>query len=257
MKRILSLLLVCLFLFSCAAAETKSEKAGKDIIDKAITLYGEGAVEQAEALVEETASLYPALYTRWRSIFDCWKRLDAAELAETLPEGLPDTDELCIVVLGYALSSNGKMREELYKRLEVALACAQQYPNAYILCTGGHTASQAPDASEAGRMGDWLRRKGVSRERIIEEKNSLNTTENARFTYDILTKKYPSVKALAVISSDYHVRSGAMILEAAGTLLTQGEPVFHVLACAACAVRPETVSTGYAVTGLRSLLRNS
>lgn len=255
MKRIVCLLLVGLLLFPCVTGA--KEKTAKERVEEAISLYGERETEEADALLEEVAATDPVLYQNWRSIFDCWQRLNETPLTAGLPDGLPDTDELCIVVLGYQLSSEGKMREELYRRLDLALACAEQYPNAYILCTGGHTAANAPEASEAESMAKWLRRKGVAAERILEEKNSLTTTENALYTYNILTEKCPSVTSLAVISSDYHVRSGAMILEAAGTLLPDGEPAFHVLACAGCKVRPESENTGYAVSGLRSLLRKT
>ena len=250
-------LLAFLLLVPCLALA--KEKKAKDAVAEAIDLYGAGETEAADALLEEVAATDPALYENWRSIFDCWQRLNAAPLTAGLPDGLPDTDELCIVVLGYQLTAAGKMREELYRRLDLALACAQQYPNAYILCTGGHTAANAPEASEAELMVKWLRRKGVDPKRLLAEKDSLTTTENALYTYKILTKNCPSVKALAVVSSDYHVRSGAMILEAAGTLLPGegAEPAFHVLACAGCTLRPDRENTGYAVSGLKSLLNRT
>lgn len=52
---------------------------------------------------------------------------------DVLPDGLPDTDELCIVVLGFQLNPDGSMRDELINRLNVALRSAEKYPNAYIV----------------------------------------------------------------------------------------------------------------------------
>lgn len=71
---------------------------------------------------------------------------------DVLPDGLPDTDELCIVVLGFQLNPDGSMRDELINRLNVALRSAEKYPNAYIVCTGGGTASGNASATEAGEM---------------------------------------------------------------------------------------------------------
>ena len=41
------------------------------------------------------------------------------------------------------------MKDELLGRLNVALSCAERYPKAYVLCTGGGTARNSPDATEA------------------------------------------------------------------------------------------------------------
>jgi hypothetical protein len=44
---------------------------------------------------------------------------------EILPNGLPQTNALCIVVLGYALANDGSMRQELIGRLQVDFGTAQ------------------------------------------------------------------------------------------------------------------------------------
>ena len=59
--------------------------------------------------------------------------------------------------------------QELADRLNVALASAEKYPNAYILCTGGGTASKNAKVTEAGQMAQWLTDRGISQERIITE----------------------------------------------------------------------------------------
>ena len=60
------------------------------------------------------------------------------------PEGLPDDDSLCIVILGYSLSPYGEVRDELMTRLDAGIEVAEKYPNAYILVTGGGTALREP-----------------------------------------------------------------------------------------------------------------
>ena len=260
MKRIIALCLLLLCLFPCVpAAETGEEKQETpvELVEACIDLYAAGQTEEADALLEQIAVSDPELYADWRAVFDCWRELSSSPLEPLLPEGLPDTNELCIVVLGYALKPDGKMREELYKRLDVALACAKQYPNAIIICSGGGTASNAPGVTEAGQMSDWLRKKGVSRDRVIRERSSLTTTENAKFTFRIIEKDHPQVTTVAVVSSDYHVRSGAILLEAYSRLFSEGEPVYHVAACAACEVHPDSENLGYGVSGLKSFLRKT
>ena len=264
MKRVLGIGLVCLLLLSFVAvrAETFEETDGEtfaDTVDYLITLYSAGGAagsEEAESLLETLERTDPDRGARWRLLFTVWGELEAQPLGVLLPDTLPRTDELCIVVLGYQLEPDGGMRPELFARLRVALACAYRYPNAYILCTGGHTASENVNASEAGRMVSWLRAEGVAPERLIAEDASLTTLQNAEYSYRILSERYPGVKTVAVISSDYHVLSGALLLQAVAALNseTPGTADFRVIACAGCPVQGIR-GTAYAVGGLRQLAR--
>ena len=266
MKRVLSLVLALLLFcvgYVSAAEEPEVPREpiapSPELINRAIDVYGTyGAAQnrRVEEILDGLESLYPDYGARWRGIFDCWRRLDTETVPDSLPGNLPDTDALCIVVLGFQLEPNGGMQQELYQRLEVALRCAEQYPNAYVLCTGGHTASSHKNASEAGRMTDWLFQHGVAPWRLIREDRSLTTTQNAEFSYAILKEQYPSVTALAVVSSNYHVASGAVLLEAMSVLSAPSaeEAPFHVLACAACTVRAG-VSRSYATHGLKTIER--
>lgn len=265
MKRVTLFLLAFLLLCAgtaCADPEPVGEPMASphELIASAVELYGSfGDAKDAEVdgLLDALESLYPDTGARWREIFACWRRLDAGSYGPYLPEGLPDDGSLCIVVLGYQLEPDGGMRPELRDRTEVALACAKQYPHAYILCTGGHTACDAPRASEADVMADWLIARGVPSAQVIREADSLTTTQNAEFTYALLTEAYPSVTAVAVVSSDYHVVSGAVLLEAVSILNAPapGEAAFHVVACAACTARTGNGRT-FAVSGLKALSRN-
>lgn len=153
---------------------------------------------------------------RWTSIMEDWLWTETGlDLRSgVLPEGLPDDDSLCIVVLGYQLSSSGKMRAELVGRMQVALKAAQQYPNAYIIVTGGATASNNKSATEAGRMGAWLRNNGISSDRIIEETKAYSTEANAINCLRILDQNYPQVKHLVMVTSDYHMQYSFMLFSA-------------------------------------------
>ena len=110
------------------------------------------------------------------------------------------------------------VKEELVERLTAALNSAEKYPRAYVVCTGGGTASENESASEAGEMAKWLIGQGVEKNRVIVEDNSITTAQNAIFTYDILTSLYPSVKKLAIVSSDYHIATGELLFKAESIL---------------------------------------
>lgn len=98
---------------------------------------------------------------------------------ERLPENLPQDDSLALVILGGGLNADGSMKDELIRRLNVGLDCAEQYPNAYVVCTGGATAKENKDVTEAGQMGAWLLENGLEEDRLILEDRSRSTIENA------------------------------------------------------------------------------
>ena len=182
--------------------------------------YQDEAQVDLERLNAELAGIDEALAGQWREIMDYWSWInrDMDYGASVLPDGLPEDDSLCIVVLGYELNANGTMRDELIGRLEAALASAQKYPNAYIACTGGGTARNSKYITEAGQMAAWLTEQGIDESRIIVEKESISTVQNAQFTCDILQESYPQVQHLAVITSDYHLARGALLFQAESVL---------------------------------------
>ena len=178
--------------------------------------YGSEAKDRIKELSEELSEIDPVSAKRIDCIVDIWTSGDLGKPLnyDILPDGLPDSDELCIVVLGFQLEPDGSMKDELIQRLTVALNSAKKYPKSYIVCTGGGTAADNPAASEAGEMAKWLESNGIEKQRLIVEDNSITTAQNAIFTYDILTSLYPSVKKLAVVSSDYHIATGELLFKA-------------------------------------------
>lgn len=182
--------------------------------------YGSEAKDKTDTLLGELSACDTSAGKRWKNIMDIWTSDDLGKKLnyDVLPDGLPDTDELCIVVLGFQLNPDGTMKDELVQRLTVVLNSAKKYPKAYIACTGGGTASENESASEAGEMAKWLEKQGIDKKRIIVEDNSITTAQNAIFTYDILTSKYTSVKKLAIVSSDYHIATGELLFRAESIL---------------------------------------
>ena len=199
--------------------------------------YGKKAEERVAELLAEYDTVSADSAKRWRAIMEIWQAgEDSFTLNyDVLPDGLPDDDSLCLVVLGFQLEEDGTMREELIERLKVAKRCAEKYPNALIVCTGGATATLNETATEAGRMSEWLTANGIAPERIIVEGASLTTAQNAIFTMEILERDYPQVKELAIISSDYHIETGKLLFEAEAILLSTSAdaPIYTVSSNAA------------------------
>lgn len=185
--------------------------------------YGDEAVDYVDDILGQIEETDSDLSDRWEMIMTEWNDLyDGVEVNEgILPSGLVNTDHLCIVVLGFQLNPDGSMRDELIQRLNVALDCAEEYPNALIVCTGGGTAADNEDATEAGRMAEWLIDNGVDSSRVIVEDRSQTTAQNAMFTLRILSRDYPQVDSIAIVSSDYHIATGEILFYAESVLMAE------------------------------------
>lgn len=219
--------------------------------------YGADADERIDSLLSDLKSADENAGKKWEKIMELWRSPDLGGTLnyDVLPDGLPDSDELCIVVLGFQLNPDGSMKNELVNRLNVALNSAEKYPNSYIVCTGGGTASENYSATEAGRMAEWLEEQGIDKNRIIVEDSSLTTAQNAVYTFDILTSDYPSVKYLAIVSSDYHIATGELLFTSEAILRASvpGDEKLKVISNAAWDAPSGSLSTMFQAGALIEL----
>lgn len=222
--RIVLLLFAAITVWQCvlhwfpARANTQSRDE-KSIIREIIYAYcweQNPSAKRMQNLLQELENTDEKTAEKWRKILDCWKdaTIEMPLHFGSLPGDLKDGSQLCLIVLGYQLNPDGSMQEELVGRLETALKSAQKYPQAYVLCTGGGTASDAPEPTEADVMAQWLIEHGIAEERIIVENRSLTTSQNAIFSYQILARDYPKITEAAIISSDYHLPWGMVLFQA-------------------------------------------
>ncbi len=246
MKTSLYIRILCLFVLLslvcvCSGCGQKEEKRDRQKIIEEMVVdygnYGSEADDRIASLLKELRSVDPDAAERWESIMALWKTVNTGLTIHenVLPDGLPNTDELCIVALGFQLNPDGSMRDELIERLTVVLNSAEKYPNALIVCTGGGTAAEDEAATEAGKMAEWLVANGVAAERVIVEDQSVTTAQNAIYSYNVLTERYPQVKQLAIVSSDYHIATGTLLFEAEAVLRAEkaGGEAMHVVSNAA------------------------
>ena len=171
-----------------------------------------GDEEAVREHLETLSSVDAELGAKWQTIMDYWTEMDQPGFVHQniLPDGLPNDKSLCIVVLGYKLKDDGSIQDELAGRLKVALDSAKKYPNAYVLVTGGGTANKKSGVTEAGKMAEWLIKKGLKKDRILKETDSKTTVENVKYSYTLMSRDHPEIKGIAVITSDYHIRRGCL-----------------------------------------------
>jgi len=115
-----------------------------------------------------------------------------------------------IVTLGYALNPDGSMHDVLIKRLETTFSIAKNNPDSLIVLTGGVPKNHK---TEGRLMADWLIKKGISADRIIEENYATSTVDNALFSSYALARH--NIDHATIISSASHVRRGQTLFEIA------------------------------------------
>ncbi len=250
--RVFAMMLVCCLIAAvvCPVA-AEEEAAPQSLIERIVVSYAAEHTRDEKAL-SVLNSVDPSLGKKWTRIMDLWEA--PVSVNDSLPDSLMPDDSLCLVALGFQLNPDGTMRDELIERLKVLLRASEQYPNAIIVCTGGGTAADNPSATEAVRMAEWLTAQGVDSARVIIEDHSVTTAQNAIYTYDILEERYPQVKQIAIISSDYHIATGVLLFGAEAILR---DSAVEVVSNAAWHAPGGTLSTMFQAGALIELSGNA
>lgn len=120
-----------------------------------------------------------------------------------------------IVILGYALHSDGSMDTKLIQRLEVGLATLQQNPLAKIIVSGGVAQG---GVTETYLMRQWLIEHGVKNSQVILEDKSIDTVSNALNSLALI-QKLGDIDHVIVVSSSSHIRRAVAVFEQASANL--------------------------------------
>ncbi len=125
-----------------------------------------------------------------------------------------------IIVLGGAIedeigAGRGQVTlSEAGTRITAGAALARRFPDAELVFTGGSNALAAPFGSEAGdARAVWIDL-GVDPARIVLERSSRNTEENARFTRDLLGPA--AGRRWILVTSAFHMPRAVGLFRAAG-----------------------------------------
>jgi uncharacterized SAM-binding protein YcdF (DUF218 family) len=98
-------------------------------------------------------------------------------------------------------------------RIIAAAALARRYPNARIVFTGGSANLLSNDAREADYAGAIFESLGIAKTRLIMERRSRNTVENAEFSKALVAPK-PGERWLLVTSAFHMPRSVGLFRKA-------------------------------------------
>lgn len=138
----------------------------------------------------------------------CFLFVEGLIISTSFAKGEKDLDY--IIVLGAQLKTTGPSRV-LRLRLDEAYDYLIENPETKVIVSGGQ-GSNEPD-TEAQGMYDYLVKKGIAPERIIQEDQSKNTTQNIVFSSEFLNKETDSV---GIVTNNFHVFRATRIAMKAG-----------------------------------------
>lgn len=110
--------------------------------------------------------------------------------------------KIVVVVLGNRLNDDGTITTIQEERLKFALEIERDIKPDYYILSGG-PANPVAGKTEAEAMYEYLKEKGIDEERMIMEKNSYSTIQNAQYSVPIA--KQLGAEVLIVCTSMYHL----------------------------------------------------
>ena len=125
-----------------------------------------------------------------------------------------DFTEDAVIVLGAGLRGDSQPGAHLARRLDAAITYFNQNPNAVIVTSGGMDENHY--ISEAEAMANYLIRRGVPPERILQERLSTSTFENLTFTNEILAEYFPDGYRAVVVSNYFHIYRAVSVAKKIG-----------------------------------------
>ena len=139
-------------------------------------------------------------------------RFPAWDAARGAPDG--------IIILGGSIDANlsvahgGAVVRSEADRIIAAAALARQYPNARLLFTGGSANLISHDAREADYAGALFESLGIPKARLMTERRSRNTQENAEFSKAMAAPK--SGERWLLVTSAFHMPRSVGLFRRAG-----------------------------------------
>lgn len=134
----------------------------------------------------------------------------------------PEKPASAVIVLGAGV--NGEIPSlSLQTRIDAAAAYLKENPEVPAVLSGGKGSGETISEAEAMRRG--LAMQGIDEERLWLEERSVDTSENFRFSIEVLTEHgVDTTDTVAVVTNDFHLFRAKLIARRAGMTDLVGIP---------------------------------
>ncbi len=112
--------------------------------------------------------------------------------------------KIVAIILGNRLNDDGTITKIQEDRLIMALEIEKEFNPDYFILTGG-VANPLAKISEAEAMYNYLLEKGIDKNKLIIENQSMSTVENALYSIPIAKKL--GAKTIILSTSLYHLKN--------------------------------------------------
>lgn len=136
----------------------------------------------------------------------------------------PNKDLDYIIVLGAQVNGT-KLSNSLKLRVERAREYLEENPETCAVLSGGKGTGE--DITEAEAMFRYLEKKGISAQRLLKEELSTNTSENLKFSLEIIDEKEDNKgkeASIGVVTNNFHVFRGVALGKKLGCAHIEGIP---------------------------------
>ncbi len=143
-----------------------------------------------------------------------------------------DYSEDAVIVLGAGLRGD-RITIPLKLRLDEAVKYHQQNPYAVIVVSGGQGFQET--VSEASAMKKYLVENGVNADKILTEEMATSTSENMRFSKEILDETFGTSYKTVIITNNFHIYRSAALAKKEGLRnvrhIHAGLQTYNILPC--------------------------
>ncbi|MGI6622688.1 MAG: ElyC/SanA/YdcF family protein [Acetivibrionales bacterium] len=130
--------------------------------------------------------------------------IEALIITDPYTHGTDEAGEVdTVIVLGCGIWPDGRPTLALAMRLDKAIEYYRENPHVKIVVSGG----QGPNEPypEAVAMRDYLIKRGIPEEKIINEENSTSTRENFEFSRKVMNIPDDKIEKIIFVTSDFHI----------------------------------------------------
>lgn len=166
--------------------------------------------------------------------------LEGCIISKMRETGEPDLEY--VIVLGSQIRGKSPSRV-LAKRLDCAVSYLKENPETKAVVSGGQGRDEI--VSEASVMAEYLIAHGIGKERVLLEDRSENTTQNIRFSFELIADAEARV---GIVSTDFHIFRALGLAKKQGFqnicgIAAKADPVlqFNYMLREACAISKDVL----------------